>query len=127
MRLLSPHRDLFPLEQFTIEDSRAMDFVLPDGSSLRLLAPFADMLNHLDSVKQCHAYDASSKTLSVVAGKDYEAGDQRSGAPELAAMALRRIDAAEKISDSNEVEILRFLVESLGDFVDNFGTQLEKI
>lgn len=85
MRLLVQHRDLFPLEQFTIEDykwalctvwSRAMDFVLPGGNSIRLLAPFADMLNHSDNVKQCHAYDSSSKTLSVLAGKDYEAGDQ---------------------------------------------------
>lgn len=53
-----------------------MDFVLPGGNSIRLLAPFADMLNHSDNVKQCHAYDSSSKTLSVLAGKDYEAGDQ---------------------------------------------------
>ncbi|KAI7909168.1 hypothetical protein M9X92_011788 [Pyricularia oryzae] len=215
MRLLVQHRDLFPLEQFTIEDykwalctvwSRAMDFVLPGGNSIRLLAPFADMLNHSDNVKQCHAYDSSSKTLSVLAGKDYEAGDQvfiyygpvsnsrllrlygfvvpgnsndnydlvlathpeapffarklklwasarldptstisltltdplpndvlrylriqRSDASELAGMACQRIDAAEKISDSNEVEVLRFLVESLSGLLKNFGTQLEKL
>ena len=53
-----------------------MDFVLPDGKSIRLLAPFADMLNHSSEVKQCHAYDVLSKDLSVLAGKDYEAGDQ---------------------------------------------------
>ena len=56
--------------------SRAMDFALPDGKSIRLMAPFADMLNHSFEVKQCHAYDLSSGSLSVLAGKDYEAGDQ---------------------------------------------------
>ena len=109
VRVLAQYRDLFPLDNFTIEDvgvlhmrvidvanqlltlltpafqykwalctvwSRAMDFVLPDGNSIRLLAPFADMLNHSSEVKQCHVYDALSKTLSVLAGKDYDAGDQ---------------------------------------------------
>lgn len=52
---------------------------------------------------------------------------QRSGASELAAMAIRRIDATEKISDSNEAEVLRFLVESLCGLLDNFGTRLEKL
>ena len=53
-----------------------MDFVLPDGKSIRLLAPFADMLNHSSEVKQCHVYDASSGNVSILAGKDYKAGDQ---------------------------------------------------
>jgi hypothetical protein len=53
-----------------------MDFTLPDGSSIRLLAPFADMLNHSSEVTPCHVYDVSSGNLSVLAGKDYEAGDQ---------------------------------------------------
>jgi hypothetical protein len=53
-----------------------MDFVLPDGNSIRLLAPFADMLNHSFEVKQCHVYDASSGNLTVLAGKDFEIGDQ---------------------------------------------------
>ncbi|PON27281.1 set-domain histone methyltransferase-9 [Trichoderma gamsii] len=85
MRVLGLHPDLFPLDQFTIEDykwalctfwSRAMDFVLPNGKALRVLAPFADMLNHSPEVKQCHAYDPLSGNLSVLAGKDYEVGDQ---------------------------------------------------
>ena len=181
-----------------------MDFVLPDGT-FRLLAPFADMLNHSSEVKQCHVYDASSKNLSVLAGKDYEAGDQvfinygpipnsrllrlygfvvpgnshdnydlvlathpeaplfeqkrklwvsagldsvstisltlTDPLPEnvlrylriqradesLAATALQQIDVSEKISDSNEVEILRFLVESIRGLLGGFGTQLEKL
>lgn len=53
-----------------------MDFVLPDENSIRLIAPFADMLNHSSEVKQCHVYDASSGCISVLAGKDYKAGDQ---------------------------------------------------
>jgi len=53
-----------------------MDFVLPDGKSIRLVAPFADMLNHAFEVKPCHVYNASSGNVSVLAGKDYEAGDQ---------------------------------------------------
>lgn len=53
-----------------------MDFQLPDGDSIRLLAPFADMLNHSSEVKQCHAYDALSRNLSGLAGKDYGLGDQ---------------------------------------------------
>ncbi|KAL8640475.1 MAG: hypothetical protein Q9228_002616 [Teloschistes exilis] len=84
-RIFGQYQDLFPLDKFTIEDykwalsivwSRGMDFVLPDGNSIRLLAPFADMLNHSSEVKQCHVYDASSGSLSVLAGKDYNAGDQ---------------------------------------------------
>ena len=50
--------------------------MLPDKNSIRLLAPFADMLNHSSEVKKCHVYDASSGNLSVLAGKDYRAGDQ---------------------------------------------------
>lgn len=56
-----------------------MDFVLPDGNSIRLLAPFADMLNHSPEAEPCHVYNASTGSLSVVAGKDYEAGDQVRG------------------------------------------------
>lgn len=53
-----------------------MDFVLPGGKPLRLLAPFADMLNHTAEVEQCHAYDPQSKSLRILAGKNYQPGDQ---------------------------------------------------
>lgn len=53
-----------------------MDFKLPDGDSIRLLAPFADMLNHSSEVEQCHTYDILSGNLSVLAGKSYEPRDQ---------------------------------------------------
>lgn len=53
-----------------------MDFTLPNGESIRLVAPFADTLNHSSEIKQCHVYDVSSGNLSILAGKDYEAGDQ---------------------------------------------------
>jgi hypothetical protein len=53
-----------------------MDFELADGNSIRLLAPFTDMLNHSSDIKQCHVYDVLSGNLSVLAGKDYEVGDQ---------------------------------------------------
>ncbi|KAL7919033.1 hypothetical protein ACQKWADRAFT_323289 [Trichoderma austrokoningii] len=85
MRVFALHPDLFPLDKFTVEDykwalctlwSRAMDFALPNGKMLRLLAPFADMLNHSSEVKQCHAYDPVAGNLSILAGKDYEVGDQ---------------------------------------------------
>ncbi|KAL7940253.1 hypothetical protein V8C42DRAFT_338052 [Trichoderma barbatum] len=85
VRVLGLHPHLFPLGKFGIEDykwalcsfwSRAMDFILPGGNPIRLLAPFADMLNHSPEVKQCHVYDPSSGDLSVLAGKDYEIGDQ---------------------------------------------------
>ncbi|MCJ1435303.1 hypothetical protein MMC27_004675 [Xylographa pallens] len=84
-RIFEQYQNLFPLNKFTIEDhkwapstvwSRGMDFVLPDGNSIRLLAPFEDMLNHSSEVKQCHVYDPSSGNLSVLAGKDYKVGDQ---------------------------------------------------
>ena len=215
-RLFGRHRKLFPADKFTIKDykwalctvwSRAMDFQLPGGDSIRLLAPFADMLNHSSEVKQCHAYDALSKNLSVLAGKNYESGDQvfinygpipnnrllrlygfvmpdnpndsydlvlmthpiapffeqkhklwlsagldststisltltdplprsvlrylriqRLHESDLAIIAAHQSDAAvEKISDSNEVEILQFLVESITSLLDGFGTQLEKL
>ncbi|UKZ74036.1 hypothetical protein TrVFT333_001690 [Trichoderma virens FT-333] len=215
VRVFGLHPDLFPLDKFTIQDykwalcsfwSRAMDFVLPDGKSLRVLAPFADMLNHSPEVKQCHAYDPLSGNLSVLAGKDYAVGDQvsifygaipnnrllrlygfvmpdnpndsydlvlsthpmapyyeqkqklwasagldststislsltdplpknvirylriqRLDESDLAAIALQKIDTNEKISDAKEVEVLRFLVESIGSLLDSFGTQLEKL
>ncbi|KAM3512061.1 hypothetical protein MY11210_004321 [Beauveria gryllotalpidicola] len=53
-----------------------MDFTVSEGNSLRLLAPFADMLNHSSEVKQCHAYDPTTGDLSILASKDYNAGDQ---------------------------------------------------
>lgn len=53
-----------------------MDFELHGGDSVRLLAPFADMLNHTSEVTQCHAYDPLSGNLSILAGKSYEPGDQ---------------------------------------------------
>ena len=53
-----------------------MDFAVSADNSVRLIAPFADMLNHASDVKQCHAYDPKSGDLSVLAGKDYEKGDQ---------------------------------------------------
>ena len=53
-----------------------MDFELADGNSIRLLAPFTDMLNHSSEIKQCHVYDVLSGSLSVLAGKEYEVGDQ---------------------------------------------------
>lgn len=42
-------------------------------------------------------------------------------------MTYRRLDASERISHSNEVEVLRSLVESLGSLLDSFGTPLEKL
>ncbi|EFY90674.1 putative histone-lysine N-methyltransferase [Metarhizium acridum CQMa 102] len=216
VRMLGQYPDLFPLDKFTVEDykwalctvwSRAMDFVLPDGKSIRLLAPFADMLNHSSEAKQCHVYDASSGNLSVLAGKDYEAGDQvfinygpmpnnrllrlygfvvpgnpndsydlvlathpmapffkqkqklwasagldstttitltftdplpkdvlrylrvqRLDESDVAVLALQQTNTTDaKISDSNEVEVLRFLVESIGGLLNNFGTHVEKL
>jgi len=54
---------------------------------------------------------------------------QRSGEVDLAVMAaLRQTEAAnEKISDPNEVEVLRFLVESFRHLLDSFGTPLGKL
>lgn len=205
-----------------------MDFELSDGTSLRLVAPFADMLNHSPDVKPCHVCDPSSRSLSILAGKNYEAGDQvrtfcsppalfrcllrnacppqvfinygpkpnsrllrlygfilpgnpndnydlvlathpeaplfeqkrklwelagldsastisltltdplpldvlrylriqRSSESELATMALHQTSAAERISHSNEVEVLRFLVDSFRGLLDGFGTQLERL
>jgi len=84
-RLFGRHQELFPRDKFTIEDykwalctvwSRAMDFKLPDGDSIRLVAPFADMFNHSSEVKQCHTYDVLSGNLCVLAGRSYVPGDQ---------------------------------------------------
>ncbi|PFH56075.1 hypothetical protein XA68_17116 [Ophiocordyceps unilateralis] len=85
VRLLSQHRDLFPPDHFTMEDykwalcsvwSRAMDFAVSETTSVRLVAPLADMLNHSLDAKQCHAYDPKSGDLSILAAKDYQVGDQ---------------------------------------------------
>jgi hypothetical protein len=53
---------------------------------------------------------------------------QRLNESDLAIIAPHQSDAAvEKISDSNEVEVLRFLVESISGLLDGFRTQLEKL
>ncbi|OAQ98842.1 hypothetical protein LLEC1_06050 [Akanthomyces lecanii] len=84
-RVFMRHRDLFPLQKFGIQDykwalstiwSRGMDFALSEGNPLRLIAPFADMLNHSSDVKQCHAYDPTTGDLSILASKDYNVGEQ---------------------------------------------------
>ncbi|CZT09043.1 related to histone-lysine N-methyltransferase [Rhynchosporium graminicola] len=184
-----------------------MDFKLGDGDSLRVVAPFADMLNHSSEVKQCHIYDAVSGNLSVLAGRNYEPGDQvfinygpvpnsrllrlygfvvsanpndsydlvltthhmapffekkyklwvLAGLNSTSTVSLtqtdplpnsvlqylriqrlnefdlvskvpyQKITASERISDSNEVEVLRFLIESISSLLDSFGIQLEKL
>ncbi|KAL6717353.1 hypothetical protein ACLMJK_005268 [Lecanora helva] len=210
-RIFGQYQDLFPLNKFTIDDykwalstiwSRGMDFMLPHGKSIRLLAPFADMLNHSSEVKQCHVYDPSSGNLSILAGKDYEVGDQvfinygplpnnrllrlygfilpnnpndsydlvlstHPTAPlweqkqnlwtlaglhstctisltltdplpknVLRYLRIQRLDESDlsviqvgatdgMINESNEVEILRFLVDSFYGLLENFGTQQE--
>lgn len=53
-----------------------MDFAVSEENSIRVMVPFADMLNHSPDVKQCHAYDPKSGSVSVLAGKDYSTGDQ---------------------------------------------------
>lgn len=40
---------------------------------------------------------------------------------------VKKLDTNKKISDSKEVEVLQFLVESIGSLLDSFGTQLEKL
>ena len=53
-----------------------MDFELPGGKISRMLAPFGDMFNHSSDVETCHVYDQQTNTIRILAGKDYEAGDQ---------------------------------------------------
>lgn len=53
---------------------------------------------------------------------------QRLNDSDLAVMVPHPSDSAfDKISDSNEVEVLRFLVESISSLLDGFGTRLEKL
>ncbi|KAI9333723.1 hypothetical protein BDR26DRAFT_912274 [Obelidium mucronatum] len=83
--VLAPHAAVFPLARFTLAEytwalftiwSRAMDFALPDGTRLRGIVPFLDMVNHSFDVKQCHAYDPVSRTVKILAGKNYASGDE---------------------------------------------------
>ncbi|RUP49061.1 hypothetical protein BC936DRAFT_143374 [Jimgerdemannia flammicorona] len=83
-RLFVKHPEVFPLHKFTLEEyswalctiwSRAMDFKLPE-KQFRLIAPFADMLNHSLGVKTCHVYDQRTGVLRVLADNDYKARDQ---------------------------------------------------
>lgn len=53
---------------------------------------------------------------------------QRFNETDLAAVGTRQSDAAfEKISDSNETEVLTFLVESISALLDGFTLQLEQL
>ncbi|ATY67437.1 kinase-like domain [Cordyceps militaris] len=216
VQLLSQHRDLFPLDQFTIEDykwalctiwSRAMDFAVSETTSVRLVAPLADMLNHSLDVKQCHAYDPTSGGLSILAAKDYQIGDQifiyygsvpnnrllrlygfvlldnpndsydlvlqtspmaplyeqkerlwalagldstctipltakhplpknvlrylriqRLDQADVADMTLQLLNGTDgKVNDGNEIQVLQFLIDSLGSLLEGFGIPLEKL
>lgn len=53
-----------------------MDFILPGNKQLRVVAPYADMLNHSLDAKTYHMLDQQTNTLCVVAGKNYDVGDQ---------------------------------------------------
>lgn len=53
---------------------------------------------------------------------------QRLDESDVAVLALQQTNTTDaKISDSNEVEVLRFLVESIGGILNNFGTHVEKL
>jgi hypothetical protein len=53
---------------------------------------------------------------------------QRLNESDLAKIVPHQSDATfEKISDSNELEVLRFLIESISSLSDSFGFQLEKL
>jgi len=52
-----------------------MDFQLSSGQ-FRAIAPFADMFNHSPDVEICHIYHQPTNTLRVLAGADYNIGDQ---------------------------------------------------
>ena len=58
-----------------------MDFQFPatktqPARSIRVVAPFADMLNHSYDTEPCHVYDETVQALKIKAGKDYAVGDQ---------------------------------------------------
>lgn len=53
---------------------------------------------------------------------------QRMNESDLAVVVPYQSNAAfEKVSDSNEVEVLEFLIESISTLLDGFGLQLEKL
>lgn len=52
---------------------------------------------------------------------------QRLDASDLAAIALQKLDTNEKISNSKEVEILQFLVESISALLNGFNIPFEKL
>jgi hypothetical protein len=56
-----------------------MDFQVPRNNSvqnIRLLAPFVDLINGSQDVKQCHRYNIQNQTIEILAGKNYEKFDQ---------------------------------------------------
>lgn len=116
---------------------RLYGFVIPDNPSdnydLVLAtypgAPFFDQKHKLWLLAGLDSTHTISLTLTDPLPKDVlrYLRIQRSDASQLAAIALQQIDAAEKISDSNEMEVLRFLMESLDSLLAGFGTHLEKL
>ena len=116
---------------------RLYGFVIPDNPSdnydLVLAtypgAPFFDQKHKLWLSAGLDSTPTISLTLTDPLPKDVlrYLRIQRSDASQLAAIALQQIDAAEKISDSNEMEVLRFLMESLDSLLAGFGTHLEKL
>ncbi|OAQ98773.1 hypothetical protein LLEC1_07822, partial [Akanthomyces lecanii] len=78
------YRDIFQLDKFCKRDvritpstiwSRKMDFALFNSNPVRNVALFADMLAHSPNAKQCHAYDATTGDLTVLASADHDVND----------------------------------------------------
>ncbi|KAI8896587.1 hypothetical protein BC833DRAFT_596970 [Globomyces pollinis-pini] len=89
MNVFSQNSDTFPLSDYTLEKymwalctiwSRCMDFFIPQSTGtsthMRCLVPFMDLFNGSLSVSQCHQYDIKTNSIQVIAGKDYQPGDQ---------------------------------------------------
>ncbi|KAI4147190.1 MAG: hypothetical protein LQ341_001848 [Variospora aurantia] len=184
-RIFGQYQDLFPLDKFTIEDykralstvwSRGMDFVLPDGNSIRLFCgcnmghiffrvfinygplPNNRLLRLYGFVLSSNPNDSYDLVLSthptapfweqkqklwISAGLDSTCTISLTLTDPLPKNVLRylriqrldesdlsvmQVDATDGIvNESNEVEVLQFLVDSFCGLLENFGTQLEML
>lgn len=117
---------------------RLYGFVVPDNPNdsydlvlaTHPMAPFFDQKQRLWASAGLDSTSTITLTLSDPLPKDVlqYLRIQRLDNSDLAALALQPPNATDvKISDSNEVEVLKFLVESINGLLSSFGVQSEKL
>ncbi|GAO20113.1 hypothetical protein UVI_02053230 [Ustilaginoidea virens] len=124
----SPNNRLLRLYGFVVPGNPydSYDLVL----TTHPIAPFFEQKQKLWALSGLGSTSTITLTLADPLPKDVlrYLRIQRLDETDVAVLALQQANAtATKISHSNEVQVLRFLVESIGGLLESFGARLEKL